>query len=49
MKITSQEDLWGRTEPMFKKQLVDITEKDMAPICIDRFIVKYPTFYYGNR
>ncbi len=48
-KMISQDDLWGRTEDIFKKQIVDITEKGMAPICINKFIEKYPNFYYGNK
>jgi beta-1,4-mannosyl-glycoprotein beta-1,4-N-acetylglucosaminyltransferase len=48
-KMISQDDLWGRTEDMFKKQIVDITEEGMAPMNVDKFIKKYPNFYYGNK
>jgi len=45
-KMITQKDLWGREDILFKKQIIDITEKDMAPTCIDKFIKKYPHFYY---
>lgn len=48
-KMISQEDLWGRSDATFKKQIVDITKENMAPIGIDGFIEKYPNFYYGNK
>lgn len=48
-KMVSQEDLWGRQDILFKKQIVDITKDNMAPICINKFIEKYPNFYYGNK
>ena len=45
-KIMSQEDLWGRTDATFKKQIVDITKEGMSPACINKFIKRYPTFYF---
>jgi len=47
-KMDSQQDLWGRSNTLFKKQIVDIYEEGMAPKCIDKFIKKYPNFYYGD-
>ncbi len=47
-KMQNQEDLWGREEVMFKKQIVDIDAYGMAPNCIHEFIEKYPNFYYSK-
>ena len=47
-KMSTQEDLWGRTNHDSQKHIVDITEEGMAPKCINKFIEKYPDFYYGG-
>jgi beta-1,4-mannosyl-glycoprotein beta-1,4-N-acetylglucosaminyltransferase len=47
-KISSQTDLWNRTDDYAKKQLVNINEAGMAPKCIKQFIEKYPTFYFNG-
>lgn len=45
-KMATQKDLWGRPDDLFEKQIVDITKDNMAPECINKFIEKYPHFYY---
>lgn len=47
-KISSQLDLWGRTDPYARKQIVDITRPGMAPKCIEWFINKYSNFYFED-
>lgn len=47
-KMSTQQDLWGRQDPSFRKQIVNIFEYGMAPKCIGEFIKKYPDFYYGG-
>ena len=44
-KIKTQKDLWNRSNPLFQKQIVDISVEGMAPMCINRFIEKYPNFF----
>lgn len=45
-KIKAQQDLWGRVDNISQKQIVDISVEGMAPKCINKFIEKYPNFYY---
>lgn len=47
-KMKNQKDLWGRADAESQKWLIDIHEEGMAPRCIDRFIAKYPEFYFNN-
>ena len=47
-KMASQQDLWSRTNYESQKQLVDINIEGMAPKCINKFIKKYPSFYYNG-
>lgn len=46
-KISTQADLWNRTESYAQKRIVDITTPGMAPDCIDIFLNKYPHFYFN--
>lgn len=45
-KMNSQKDLWNRTEDYAQKKIVDITNN--KPKMLDKFIEKYPHFFYKN-
>jgi beta-1,4-mannosyl-glycoprotein beta-1,4-N-acetylglucosaminyltransferase len=45
-KMKSQNDLWGRTDDYARKEIVDISND--KPRTLDKFLEKYPHFYYGN-
>lgn len=45
-KMESQKDLWNRTEDYAQKKIVDIT--DNKPKKMDKFLEKYPHFFYTN-
>jgi beta-1,4-mannosyl-glycoprotein beta-1,4-N-acetylglucosaminyltransferase len=47
-KMASQQDLWNRTDLASQKQIVDVNIEGMAPKCVNKFIEKYPNFYYGE-
>jgi len=47
-KMKTQKDLWNRTDYYAQKAIVDIKLSDMSPICIDKFIEKYPYFFFNG-
>lgn len=48
-KMESQADLWNRSDPLFQKRIVDINVDYLGPKCINKFIVKYPSFYFEEK
>jgi beta-1,4-mannosyl-glycoprotein beta-1,4-N-acetylglucosaminyltransferase len=47
-KMETQQDLWNRVNYTFQKQIVDISINGMAPKCINKFIEKYPDFFFNR-
>lgn len=45
-KMKNQKDLWNRADYWAQKELVDINQPGLAPKCIDKFIEKYPDFFF---
>ncbi len=45
-KMGTQKDLWNRTEDYAQKKIVDIS--DNKPKMMDKFLEKYPHFFYKN-
>lgn len=45
-KMLTQKDLWNRTEDYAQKKIVDISNN--KPKTLDKFLEKYPEFFYKN-
>jgi hypothetical protein len=47
-KMENVQDLWGRTEELAQKTLIDLKVDNYKPKSMDKFLQLYPEFYNNN-